>query len=94
MLFQRYASPMVIVDKMILTGRFSEFVQEFVTIRNKELIDQTRWEFWLHKVFNMSFDEYLGAAENNAGNEEVLSADEMKETVKDSLGIIKDFCPS
>ena len=48
---------MVMLDKMILTGRFYDFVCEFIQIRNDELVDQTRWEFYLHKVFNMEFSD-------------------------------------
>lgn len=94
MVFQRYASPMVILDKMILTGRFSEFVQEFVRIRNEELEDQTRWEFWLHKVFDMSFKEFLDKADRGSESKETLSDEVLEATIKESMGIINGFCPS
>ena len=92
MLFQRYASPMIMLDKMILTGRFHDFVCEFIQIRNEELEDQTRWEFYLHKVFNMDFKEYL---EQTGGTEdESMTTGDLETTVKESMGIIADFCPS
>ena len=92
MLFQRYASPMVILDKMILTGRLLDFVCEFIQIRNEELEDQTRWEFYLHKVFNMDFKEYL---EQTGGTEdEAMTTGALETTVKESMEIIADFCPS
>ena len=91
MLFQRYANPMVILDKMIRARRFTEFVQEVMRIRNQEMIDKARWEFWLHKVFEMTFEEYLAKID---GTDEVLSDDVMEETIKDSMGIINGFCPS
>ena len=82
---------MIILDKMIRARRFTEFVQEVMRIRNKEMVDQARWEFWLHKVFEMSFADYLATVE---GTEEVLSDEVMEETVKESMGIINGFCPS
>lgn len=82
---------MIIMDKMIRARRFTEFVQEVMRIHNKEMIEQARWEFWLHKVIDMSFSEYLSQVE---GTEEVLSEDVMEETVKESMGIIDGFCPS
>lgn len=85
---------MVILDKMILMGRFSEFVQEFVRIRNEELEDQTRWEFWLHKVFDMSFKEFLDKADRGRESNETLSDEVLEATIKDSMGIINGFCPS
>lgn len=82
---------MVILDKMIRAGRFTEFVREIMRMRNKEMLEQARWEFWLHKVFDLSFDEYLARVE---GTEEVLSEEVMEATVRDSMGIINGFCPS
>ena len=94
MLFQRYASPMVILDKMILTGRLMDFVCEFIQIHNEELEDQTRWEFYLHKVFNMDFKEFLEQTAGAAGTDEDVTTDALELTVKESMGIITGFCPS
>lgn len=94
MLFQRYASPMVILDKMIQARRLTEFIREFVKIRNQELEDQTRWEFWLHRVFDMTFKEFLSKTEQAAETEEVLPDEVLQATVLESMGIINGFCPS
>jgi hypothetical protein len=85
---------MVLLDGMIRTRRLTEFVQETMKIRNEELIDKTRWEFWLHKVFDMSFDDYMSRVGGNKETEEVLPAEALEATVKDSIGILKGFCPS
>lgn len=86
---------MVILDKMILTGRLTEFVQEILKIRNEELIDQARWEVWLHKIFDMEFGEYLAKLNNDAPTEDEIPDDSVLEaTVKESWGIINGFCPS
>ena len=85
---------MVLLDGMIRTRRLTEFIQETMKIRNEELIDKTRWEFWLHKVFDMSFDEYLSRLGGNKETEEVLPAEALEATVRDSIGILKGFCPS
>ena len=74
---------MIILDKMIRARRLTEFVREVLTIRNKEMIDQARWEFWLHKVFEMSFAEYLSTVE---GTEEVLSEELVSETMQNFYG--------
>ena len=81
---------MIILDKMIRARRFAEFVREVMRIRNQEMIDKARWEFWLYRVFDMSFDEYISKLD---GTDEVLSEDVMEATIKDSMGIINDFCP-
>ena len=85
---------MVILDKMIQAQRLTEFIREFVKIRNQELEDQTRWEFWLHKVFDMTFKEFLSKTEQATETEEVLPDDVLQATVLESMGIINGFCPS
>lgn len=85
---------MIILDKMIQARRLTEFIREFVKIRNQELEDQTRWEFWLHKVFDMTFKEFLSKTEQATETEEVLPDDVLQATVLESMGIINGFCPS
>ena len=81
---------MIILDQMIRAGRFTEFIREITKIHNQELIDNARWEVWLHRIFDMLFDEYISELD---GTEEVLSEEVMEATVRDSMGIINDFCP-
>lgn len=92
MVFHRYTSPMVIMDKMILTGRFTEFVNEFVKIRNEELEDQTKWEFWLHRVVDQSFKDFLEKTSEREA--EIITEDIAKNTVKESWSILQGFVPS
>lgn len=91
MLFRRYADPLTFMGKMIQCGRFHEFVCEFVNIHNTELEDQTTWEFWLHKVFDQTFKEFLEGI--NAGNvqEERPPDEELETTVKNSMEILNGF---
>ena len=92
MLFKRYANPMILLDKMIQSGRLTEFVREFIQIRNDELIDQTRWEYWLHRVFDMSFSDFIDQS-TATGSEEINDA-KLVHTVDESLKIATSFCPS
>lgn len=85
---------MVILDKMILTRRFTEFVHELLKIRNEEMIDKARWEVWLHKIFDMDFGEYLSKLNDGASTEEIPQDAELEATVRESMGIINGFCPS
>ena len=92
MLFKRYANPMILLDKVIQSGRLTEFVREFIQIRNDELIDQTRWEYWLHRVFDMSFSDFIDQS-TATGSEEISDA-KLARTVDESLRITNSFCPS
>lgn len=57
------------------------------------MLDKARWEFWLHRIFDMSFDEYLSKLDGTE-TDEVLPDEVLEATVKDSMGIINGFCPS
>ena len=85
---------MVILDKMIMTCRFTEFVNELLKIRNEELIDRARWDVWLHKIIDMDFDEYLSKLNDRATVEEIQQVEMVETTIKDSFGLINGFCPS
>ena len=85
---------MVILDKMLQTGRFAEFIREFVEIENQELVDQMRWEFWLNRVFDMDFGAYLAKCNSNTETEETIPDEVLQATVLESMGIINGFCPS
>ena len=91
MLYQRYAAPLSLLDRMIKTGRLSEFVSEFIKIRNEETEEQTKWEFWLHKVFDMTYKDFLDKSDTRKN--EKVTHDMLEATVKDSMGIIEGFCP-
>ena len=95
MLFKRYANPLIILEQMIRTQRFSEFINEFVRIHNEELEDRTQWEFWLHRVFDKTWAQFLEAVEGNNGvDEKMPTQDELEHTVMESKKIFSDFCLS
>lgn len=58
LLFSRYASPFELLNQMIGMGSFSRFIDEFGEIRRREKEDRTEWEYFLHKVFGKSFNEF------------------------------------
>ena len=74
--------------------RFTEFVNELLKIKNEEMIDQARWDVWLHRIFDMDFGEYLSKLNDVASQEEVPSDEVLEATVRDSMGIMNGFCPS
>ena len=83
---------MVLLDRMIHAQRLTEFVQEVLRLHNNELLDKARWDYWLHRVYEMSFKDYI--AQVDGTDEEVPSDEAMKTTIRDSMGIITGFCPS
>ena len=92
-LHQRYADPYPFMDGMIQTGRFAEFVHQFLEIDHKEREEQTSWEYFLHKSWEGSFDDFKAEMENNKKNQQ-MSERTMETTIKDSMNILKNFNPS
>lgn len=92
-LFQRYGGhPFPFMDGMILTGRFEEFVDSVVNTLNREKEEQANWEFFLHKVFDKSFDEFIEEQKINKENQN-LSAMAIETTIKYSMNILNNFNP-
>ena len=92
LLYQRYASPFSFMDGMIQTGRFCDFVYEFMNTTNREKNEEAEWEYYLHKVFDKSFNEFKEEIRNNSENQE-MSKEQIETTVTDSLNILKNFKP-
>lgn len=90
MLFKRYANPLVLLDSMIRTHRFSEFIREFVNITNEELEDHTLWELWLHRVINQDWNEYYNQVKSQR-TERVPSTVALETTVKESAEMLSGF---
>jgi hypothetical protein len=97
-LFKRYSDPMKLLDQMIRTGRFEEFVNEFVAINNEETEQQNKeqedrliWEIWLHRVFDKSFADF----KNSLTQEEKAAPtpEEIKSIAMDSKTILAGFVP-
>lgn len=83
---------MVILNQMIRTRRFEEFVRELVHIHNEEMEDKTLWDIWLHRIFDKGFDEF----KNSLGGHNEKAAptpEEMKSIAMDSKSILAGFVP-
>ena len=82
---------MVLLNQMIRTRRFEEFVMELVQMHNEEMEDKTLWDIWLHRIFDKGFDEFkksLGTHKEAAPTQE-----EVKSIAMDSKNILAGFVP-
>ena len=87
MLYQRYGKPLELLQQMMEAGQLCEFIDEFIQIRNEELQDKSMWEYFLHKVYDKSFEEFRQQVKEPAAPE-AMGKDRMVEIVKDSLDIL------
>ena len=86
---------MELLQQMIRTGRFSEFVGEILAIHNEETEEKVMWEFWCHKVFDMTFQEFVNKSKGTTTRTEEKPSQEILEaTVMESRDILNSFCPS
>jgi hypothetical protein len=93
LLSQRYASPCFLLNGMIQTGRLDEFVDDFIVTVRKEKEEQVNWEFYLHKVFDGSFSDFVDEIENNKKNQN-MSERTIETTIQHSMDILNNFNPN
>lgn len=77
---------------MIQAGRFRDFVISFWNTSAKEENEQKSWDFYLHKVFEGSFTEFIEGMKQEA-KERNLSAETIEATVNESMNILRNFNP-
>lgn len=96
LLSKRYASPFSLLDNLIQAEQFNEWVEYFLNKQAQEDNDKKMWEFFLHKVFDKSFDEWEKEAKTGQASNTVGVMDEAKkeEIIKRSEGILNGFNPS
>ena len=92
LLFKRYADPFSFINGMILTGRFGEFVSSFMKTINDEQDEETKWQFYLHKVLEGSYDEFKNRLKVRMDNQN-MSERTIETTVKHSMNILQNFNP-
>ena len=92
LLFKRYASPFLFIDGMLQTGRFAEFVDNFITTVNEEKEEKYLWEFFINNDIDGTFAEFKESLKTDRENA-TMSASDIETTVQNSLNILQNFNP-
>jgi len=92
LLAQRYASPFLILDEFNKTKQLHDFTIEVLKTIAEEKIHDARWQFYLHKVFDMSFEDYVKLCEKEPEPE--MSHEEIGNTINESKKMLEGFIPS
>ena len=92
LVFKRYQNPYLFMDGMIRVGRFEEFVKEVHKTAMQEIEEQVNWEYFLHKVFEGSFADFVDELETNKKNQN-LSQRTIETTVQHTQNILNNFNP-
>ena len=90
LLFVRYASPFVLLDGLILTNSLNNFVNEFFNIINEERKEKSQWEFFLHKVYDKSWNEFVNDIEQSENQTPI----DLGATLVKSKNMLSNFTPT
>ena len=94
LLAQRYASPFLILDEFIRLQQLHEFTIEIMKKIADEKVHDARWQYYLHRVDGMSFEEYVRRCEQPQDGEEYMSHEDIGNTISESKKLLEGFIPS
>ena len=93
LLSQRYADPYLILDDFIRLHQLHEFLETIMQSIAEEKVQDIRWEYYLHKVWDISFEEYIATCESKPVKKQdaVLEKEQIVQIVEDSSNILDTF---
>ena len=86
LLFTRYASPFVLLDGLILTNSLKNFVDDFFDFVNED----REWEFFLHKVYDKSWSDFVKEIEQSENQKPI----DLGATLVKSKNMLSNFTPN
>ena len=89
LLFKRYASPFLLIDQLILTNGLDKFIDDLFKFMEEEKQEQTKWEFFLHKIYDKSWKEFCNEIDVSNVENDV----DIAETLNNSKNILNNFTP-
>ena len=94
LLFNRYASPFLLLDQMIAVGRFAEFIDEFLELKNEEIRDSNLFDLYLHHPFlEIDFEEWKKKC-IKSNNTQPQEKTDFGTTIRKSFGMLHNFVPT
>ena len=64
-------------------------MKELINIKEREKIDQIKWDIWIHRIFDKSFHDFSLQLERPGMDNEI----EMSRVVSYSARILSEFIP-
>lgn len=93
LLSQRYADPYLILTDFIRLHQLHEFLETIMQSIAEEKVQDIRWEYYLHKVWDMSFKEYVVACDKETKSMQAptLEKEDIVQIIEDSNSILDGF---
>ena len=92
LLAKRYASPFLVLDEFIRLHQLHDFILETLKTIADERIQEKRWEYYLHRVHGMTFEEYVRRCEEPE-EKPGMSHVEIGNVINDSKLLLEGFVP-
>ena len=86
LIYHRYASPTTLLNEVIAAGQLSEFID--LVIKKRE--EERDWEYYLHRVFDKSFNDFVNEMETETQTRQTF---DVETTLQDSISMMTDFSP-
>lgn len=88
LLFKRYANPFLLLDNLISSSRFVEFIDEIIKLHNEEQI----YDVWVRRVFDKTFEEFKQQVQE-ANEVSETDHQDVETTIQESINILNNFNP-
>lgn len=86
LLFTRYANPYLLMDEMIMYGQLKELIHLVFEEENEHMM----WEFWLHRITDMSFADYKDKVSEKKSSY-AMTDEQVTAQINKSKNILKNF---
>lgn len=93
LLSKRYASPFLLLDESIQAGCMTEFIGEFIDIVNQETENESIWEFFLHKIYDKSYQDFLAELKQPKQPNQPEKPVDFGTAINESRNILDGFVP-
>lgn len=80
---------MTLLNEVIAAGQLSEFVDLIIKKREEE----RDWEYYLHKVFDKSFNDFMNDVDREAHDSLARQTFDVETTLQDSADLVMNFSP-
>jgi len=95
LLFREYASPFSLIDAVIASGRFTDWIDQFLESHKEKV----QWEHWLHKIYEKTWSDYLEEYKNQEQttvdlmNTASWNKSDIETTIQTSYSMMENFIP-
>ena len=83
----------MLLDHMLQAKKLNESISEIVKIRNEEIEEKMQWQYYLHRIFDKSFNDFLASmkAESKPNEPETYDDAYVEATKQKAKSVLAKF---